>query len=73
MKKYKILLIEPIWNRNVEEVEDNFDDVLLLIEPIWNRNAITIQDLDELGELLIEPIWNRNTTSARRDLVVTVF
>ena len=32
------LLIEPVWNRNVEPV---VKDVLvsgLLIEPVWNRN-----------------------------------
>ena len=39
------LLIEPVWNRNINSYTLHFFEpvwiphVLLLIEPVWNRNV----------------------------------
>ena len=38
MMLFILLLIEPVWNRNIEQVDDEVLHQLLLIEPVWNRN-----------------------------------
>ena len=57
------LLIEPVWNRNMCEVQNRFTAGNLLIEPVWNRNDVAAFDA-KVGYLLllIEPVWNRNST-----------
>ena len=34
------LLIEPVWNRNLDTVSESTTETKLLIEPVWNRNEI---------------------------------
>ena len=39
-RNFRVLLIEPVWNRNLDAIlalGELLD--LLLIEPVWNRNA----------------------------------
>ena len=33
------LLIEPVWNRNMDGEMDYQREIALLIEPVWNRNC----------------------------------
>ena len=33
-----LLLIEPVWNRNMEIAGIMAKETQLLIEPVWNRN-----------------------------------
>ena len=33
-----LLLIEPVWNRNVFTQQRELQNEKLLIEPVWNRN-----------------------------------
>ena len=33
------LLIEPVWNRNLQIRKRGKEDNRLLIEPVWNRNT----------------------------------
>ena len=55
------LLIEPVWNRNIEQVAVLRGYEGLLIEPVWNRNQILRVQLSvQQHLLLIEPVWNRN-------------
>ena len=56
----EVLLIEPVWNRNIYRYED-FDTIKgLLIEPVWNRNFPLLRGNRFRDNLLIEPVWNRN-------------
>ena len=34
-----VLLIEPVWNRNIIEMVCDWAGAHLLIEPVWNRNV----------------------------------
>ena len=61
--RVSVLLIEPVWNRNLygPDAREKYH-ALLLIEPVWNRNAGDPSSrLD--SALLIEPVWNRNRCS----------
>ena len=55
------LLIEPVWNRNLDSDSHLHDDRLLLIEPVWNRNGKGGIEICLPHKLLIEPVWNRNS------------
>ena len=37
-KLTRLLLIEPVWNRNFVNLTDYDYQRMLLIEPVWNRN-----------------------------------
>ena len=54
------LLIEPMWNWNLDWIVDSDMALNLLIEPMWNWNLDWIVDSDMALNLLIEPMWNWN-------------
>ena len=42
----ELLLIEPVWNRNITDNELRHLNQNLLIEPVWNRNRdITLPEV----------------------------
>ena len=55
-----ILLIEPVWNRNMIRNRLLPSSSTLLIEPVWNRNCELTSTITRHRCLLIEPVWNRN-------------
>ena len=63
----RLLLIEPVWNRNSNELKIAEAVIAsLLIEPVWNRNFCENELLEEDDWLLIEPVWNRNVVESNR-------
>ena len=56
----QFLLIEPVWNRNDDEIANHATIFTLLIEPVWNRNVGWWLFSHSAFYLLIEPVWNRN-------------
>ncbi len=54
------LLIEPMWNWNINCSRNWFSISNLLIEPMWNWNAQILSVYGALNSLLIEPMWNWN-------------
>ena len=56
----QVLLIEPVWNRNLSLCAIRTSAACLLIEPVWNRNQMPRPRYRSPMPLLIEPVWNRN-------------
>ena len=56
-----LLLIEPVWNRNVIDLCDRVIGICA-----FNRTSMESKQVKKLSEyrkrivLLIEPVWNRN-------------
>ena len=53
------LLIEPVWNQNLDFV-GWINRTWLLIEPVWNQNEVQVDIFVDDLNLLIEPVWNQN-------------
>ena len=61
------LLIEPVWNRNLEHLRCRctFQRLGTFNRTSMESKLVTYSDGDDAPEtrLLIEPVWNRNTVS----------
>ena len=64
------LLIEPVWNRNLDWACWCAWRYVLLIEPVWNRNSSMLSFIASIIPLLIEPVWNRNMQHAGKSWLI---
>ena len=60
MTYQKILLIEPVWNRNSRRAIVSQRPAQLLIEPVWNRNRAI------RSAVLASNAFNRTSLESKR-------
>ena len=61
------VLIETLWNVNLNSFQIRLLYVLVLIETLWNVNEKRERKVENAGYVLIETLWNVNEHSDRKE------
>ena len=52
------LVIEPVWDWNIQKNQTSYLGDFLVIEPVWDWNINDIKEWSLCFSLVIEPVWD---------------